>query len=525
MKKNITVKKPQIKMQALLFEISGTIRGVLLLLIWPVLLCSTHGLAGKALAMDAEDWVIQKVCVDASGNVVPADPYFCPKGDTLRPLAVGERMPYYRHDQPSQPGNPNGFQRHDSYPILDLQGDQLIMNSRIPMRGASENLDQLPHYDVNLIDNNWLTGSETRDGTGFSQAFFGADRVPYNGWVYFPTNIFANPETPASGSAYVPISGVAWEQSGMPAPGDSPQYYITNCLTTWTFKRNFAFGGVGGCPVKYMDAIVSTHGFESTAKFLQQGHIEVFYFTQLYGETRWETWTPVQQHVPTIEPGACLGPTRMTYRGVEFNLTDCRDWSAVTVNTAPRLPPVIPIPDCNLLQNWHFDHRAIAPWTGSALAWLMRQSEAPLDIADATNAGKGVCYLTIRRSGASANQSIWQDIPITQFTDGGSYAFGSTLRSESGTGIIDIVFMQVDKTGNPIPGTESKIAASVGGDIPGVTENGQQVTIAESVVLSSRFFMGVAAIKLNPLAAAVRFALTPETDGAFDIVDTWVVAR
>ena len=68
------------------------------------------------------DLMIQNVCLDASGGVLPgrspaeSDPECAAQRD-LRP---GERLPYHKHDHPSPDqaaGAPLGYQRHDSYPV------------------------------------------------------------------------------------------------------------------------------------------------------------------------------------------------------------------------------------------------------------------------------------------------------------------------------------------------------------------------------------------------------------------------
>ena len=71
------------------------------------------------------DFMIQNVCVDVAGTVLPGrsplDPsLLCPK---QRNLAPGERLPYHKHDHPSPDHArelPLGYQRHDSVPIATV---------------------------------------------------------------------------------------------------------------------------------------------------------------------------------------------------------------------------------------------------------------------------------------------------------------------------------------------------------------------------------------------------------------------
>src|SRR6266851_800174 len=68
------------------------------------------------------DFMIQNVCVDAAGAVVPG---LAPiDGDARcigqRDLRPGEALPYHKHDHPSPDDGANasaGYQRHDSFPV------------------------------------------------------------------------------------------------------------------------------------------------------------------------------------------------------------------------------------------------------------------------------------------------------------------------------------------------------------------------------------------------------------------------
>ena len=75
------------------------------------------------------DWLLKNVCADASNRPVAADPYYgCPAGTTERDIQIGEPPPYVNHDQP-QAGHPDGYQRRDSYPVLDKSGNPLAVNA------------------------------------------------------------------------------------------------------------------------------------------------------------------------------------------------------------------------------------------------------------------------------------------------------------------------------------------------------------------------------------------------------------
>src|SRR5215468_10848989 len=95
--------------------------------------------ATKTQAQDSTDlpYMVQEVCTDQTGAVLRIDPYFCPKNGTLRPLRIGEPLPYHKHNQ-VEPHNPEAaqdgedrdgdFELHDSYPVRALNGKILSID-------------------------------------------------------------------------------------------------------------------------------------------------------------------------------------------------------------------------------------------------------------------------------------------------------------------------------------------------------------------------------------------------------------
>ena len=138
-------------------------------------------------------------------------------------------------------------------------------------------------------------------------------------------------------------------------------------LTTWSFEPGDTFGGMNGARMKRIDAIVSTHGFPLHAPPGARFGLERFYFTDLYGLTRWEAWKPAAD-VPNPST-TCRGPTEMLYRGVAFRLKQCRDWSAVEVFDHPKPRWPWPYPEANVLSDCHFEEPDLR-------AWKRRPSEA-----------------------------------------------------------------------------------------------------------------------------------------------------
>ncbi|HYU14385.1 MAG TPA: hypothetical protein VEK82_17550 [Stellaceae bacterium] len=274
-----------------------------------------------------------------------------------------------------------------------------------------------------------------------------------------------------------------------------------------------------------MDTVISYHGFKSSFNYLFNGHLEVFYFTREYGITRWEVWTPIQQHpLPTTE---CIVPPSVQYRGVTFIVQACHDWSRVN-QPLPSVAeiPVWPIPNLNVLQKPHFDGDITTAWTaagtspaGNPLYWTAANSTASRDKAFAP---AGVRYL-VTNCGAGSdlqcngfNEGLYQDIPASRLAPSATYGFGVSVRTETGqgSGTIGVALQQIDAGGNVIStDTALGTVTSDNGTAPSTGE-------ADSVYLSTSFIHNAAVI--NPQAKTIRFLISPQTSQTFDVLDAWL---
>jgi hypothetical protein len=480
------------------------------------------GLGGyQAFAGDAAgDLLIQKVCVNAEGRVIPVDPYVCRDPNRLRPLRVGEALPYYKHDQPL-PGHPEGLQRKDSYPMLDPHGRLLVITpfDHEPFDRFKASGDG---YGVYAVRDGWASTAGTRDGGGFSSTFFGVGCRAWGGWVFFPAT-----DPIVAGSADLPIEGRHWQQNGEAWPGRCDPSRLRPSATSWEWLSGFAFGGINGSPVKRLDALRSIHGTPARPVFLARGHLEVFYFTKLYGLTRWETWRPSQQIAQNEERGrqadrarqVCGGPYEMTYRGVLLVMSACRDWSAVTIAAVPQPPPPWPIPDLNLLRNFSFAD-GTSGWTVSgpagavlpAAAVAITNSRRPRDIRFVQPGGSGVRYVVIDCSQKCPSLSQTVALPLSPPISFLVYA--ATIRSENAPGTVRLTLAQLDNTGREL--TENSVAARVA---PG----NDRFTGSESLLLSSTFALSPQPVAVDTWARTVRFTISPASTGRFDITDAWLL--
>jgi len=479
------------------------------------------------------DWLIQHVCVDSDDRPIAMDPYMgCPANSKERRLKIGDLMPYMRHDQPAPNGaHPNGFQRHDSYPIKDLRyGGMAIAND---FDFAFENpyaemyLQDGNGYDLYYVEDGWASAGSTQDGGGYSSSFFGPSCKPSGGWVFFPTNFLVSLTPGAHGQATVPIRGSYWEQNGETWPGKCAAGvgFSDSTLTTWEFERAFRFSGHNGTSPKLLDTIISTHGMPLLPGANPHSyHLERFYFTDMYGITRWEAWAPSPANKPAAE--TCGGETEMTYRGVKFTETSCRDWSEVTlINPArPRLP--WPYPELNLLKNYHFDSPSVTPWQrttarsdqGNVINFSIANS-ANEDDSHFSQQHVGVRYLVINCGGrCNSEQAIYQDIPVSSLAKSTAYDYGFVGLAEGNeAGKIKVELTQLDMSGRPLS-SDSFVT-----DLP---TNANVLKLKQSVYKEAYVILRTSpTVSIQPQATTLRFSLSPQTPANYLLVSTWLMPR
>lgn len=484
--------------------------------------CTLGGVVAQAAsvsslnASDPMTWLIKSVCTGSQNQVLAAEPYGgCPAGAGIRKIKPGDPLPYHNIEQ-------MGYQQRDAYPVVDPANRKawIIATYDWSPFNTFNLYNGTDGYDVYSVANGWASIVNTSDGGGYGQTFFGSNCTVGGGWVLFPASGFLS-----SGQAAVPIADQYWEQSGQSYPGSCPPGYSTNTQTSWKHQTNFQFGGRNGNPTKAMDTVISYHGFQSGPAFLNSGHLEVFYFTREYGITRWEVWTPIQQHpTPTAE---CSGPGQVKYQGVTFIVQSCHDWSSVTqpLPSSAQLP-VWPIPNISVLQKPHFDGDITPAWgavgtspAGNPVSWSTANSTAARDTASSPI---GVRYLIINCGAGSDGQcggfgeGVFQDVPANRFVASGLYGFGVNARTEAGqaSGMIGVAVQQLDAAGNLLSSdTAVGTVSSDNGTSPSIGE-------ADSVYLSTTFIQGTTVI--NPQAATVRFLISPQTAQTFDVLDAWL---
>lgn len=523
------------------------------------------------------DWLLPKVCADKSNRPLSVDPYpHCPSGSRLRNIALSDPLPYRKMDQTSETYK-------DIYPRLASDGTPVIVATldwigRPPQARTNFDVGE-DGYDLQVVKGGWAAVGETRSGSGeFATSFFTTGCKDYGGLILFPD--FLNGSSP-SGSHIAPVATVPWEVSGANWPGRCPSYYVSDQITDWQLIEGLKFGLAANGPVKKLDSMVTTMGYRTSkngdiiSNWNKKGHLERFYFTKLYGLSRWESWVPVGQFGDSIvdtnknaglwsrsqsaldrcilTDGAGSLETRpktlsnsnlsesqlrravMTYRSQKFAMTDCRDWTNIVIQKSPDPPAPWPVSALNFLKNFHFAidfGQEGAFWINAGLeSAIVSSSTSRVDTQ--TNSPyklDGVSYVRIDcRSKCTGH--IYQDLPLSsQLRNANGLIIGSLVRSDLSQGALEFRIIQMDSAGNEIssssfvtdkiPSKQTRCFAKFdncksSSFNPSANEG--------SVILSSTFVSRNMRFTPNKSAQHIRLEVFPRGNDIIDISSIWLM--
>lgn len=524
-----------------------------------------------ALPPAAADWMIPKICADAANHPVGVDPFAgCPAGTHLRSLAPGDPLPYRKADQARQ-------QFKDLYPRTAANGMPVVIatfNWHDPRNGDTSRFKLWADgYDMYTAGDGWTSVVETRSGTGeYGTTFLAKGCKPNVGLLFFPLPP-PNAKATSGGSTYSSATS-QWEEDNQPFPGACPSRFADDGLLTWKFIHDFPFGGVGG-EHRPLDTIVSTVGLRTIKdpaiikRWMDYGHMEVFYFTKLYGVTRWESWIPDQQFdhggrepaaseqaraaaaagMCSVGPGMSVKPfvlaetgqpakrVTMTYQGLPFTMNDCRDWGSIVVEPTPVQPPAWPVSALNVLANFHFNGSSIETlknWNASHTRNASLHVSATKDdtTRDTPVPLHGVAYLKLDCRSGCPSDAIYQDVPVTAAMRSGTYTMGIIARTEAGSGRLELSLSALDAHGAVIS-TKAFVAEGLTSEETGCDAKGQHCRTftfdpdkhVGSVVLSSNFVSQNIPVSIDSRTRTLRFTISPKSANAFDLVSAWLMAN
>jgi hypothetical protein len=319
---------------------------------------ATLGLTGAATAeavvataATIRDFMIQNVCLDASGAVVagtaPIDGD--PRCAAQRDLDPGERLPYHKHDHPSpgqRAGAPTGYQRHDSFPV-ETAGFGVVVEHSFDFGAGEPRRFGLfdtgsDGGDIAILSPGLVSIGATEDGGAGFQLFVGECQGRVEAAALSRSWIVAafDPLRPA------PLEGDTIARLNDLTVGhqDTCPARFNPAFTSWrTVPFRYRTAPGQGTPITLTTLISDHYGGSSRAT---ADHVERFYFTRELGGTRWERWQNsngnAQFNAAKIAAaatsfaatGRCSTP-EPPGGGAALVLIDCREWTRIAPPADP----------------------------------------------------------------------------------------------------------------------------------------------------------------------------------------------
>jgi hypothetical protein len=290
-------------------------------------------------------WLVQSICLDASGAPIPGLLPFEPACTRRAPQRQGAPMPYRRHDWPAAPrarALPQGYQASDS-----------LLGSLMGVPAAVQTFDFGSGQDrrFGVFDHGRGDGGQvvplgpgpayiamTEDGSGGVQWFLSPDcRDGGRGWHGW---LLAGPDVSEAWTTSVARLRIA------PSPQACPTAFDASLTRFRRIRLDLPWrdSATGRRDVAAVDAIVSEH--YGGAAIATAEHLERFVFARDLGMVRWERWENAaiarrpdlgqrtdllrrQQRCPMLAVSVPPGPGWM--------MRDCRHWTNF-VRAAPGRP-------------------------------------------------------------------------------------------------------------------------------------------------------------------------------------------
>jgi hypothetical protein len=297
------------------------------------------------------DFMIQNVCLDAGGAVLPAASPIdgdrrCAAERDLRP---GERLPYHKHDHPSRDqraGTPSGYQRHDSFPVETAGFGTVVEHSFDFGAGEGRRFGVFDTGsdggDIAIVSPGIVSIGATEDGGAGFQLFAGECAGPVDAAALTHSWIVVefDPRRPA------PLEGetVARLKDLKAGHQDTCPSRFNRAYTSWRvvpFRYRAALGQ--GTPITLATLVSDHYGGASRPT---ADHLERFYFTRELGGTRWERWeiaggNPRSSAAKIAEIAAGFAGTGRWSApeppggGAPLVLVDCREWTRIEPTADP----------------------------------------------------------------------------------------------------------------------------------------------------------------------------------------------
>jgi len=290
--------------------------------------------------------MIQNVCLDVGGAVeigrspIDSSGGPCPRQRDLRP---GEILPYHKHDHAPPEGQadaPQGYQRHDSFPVETAGLGTVVEHSFDFGAGEGRRFGLFDRGsdggDMAILSQGAVSFGATEDGGAGFQLFVGECNGPVNAAALLRSWVLAlfDPDRPAplQGETVARLNNLtSGRQTTCPSRFNA-------AYTTWHVAPfRFRAGPGQGMPVTLTTLISDHYG---GANRDTADHVERFYFTRELGGTRWERWQNAKGNrefspEKIAETGAWFAGTHRCSTpepppgAARMVLVDCREWTQI----------------------------------------------------------------------------------------------------------------------------------------------------------------------------------------------------
>jgi hypothetical protein len=303
------------------------------------------------------DFMIQNVCLDARGAVVegvsPIDSN--PRCVAQRNLRPGETLPYHKDDHPSpwdKADAPQGYQRHDSFPIRTAEFGTVVEHSYDFGVGDGRRFGVFDAGngdggDITLLQSNEASFAATEDGGAGFQLFVGPHcqgqvNAAALGDAWLIARLGGDTASPLLGQAVAHLDDLRQgRQSVCPS-------HLNSAFTRWYVEPMRYRAAPGqGAPITLTTLVSEHYGGANPAT---ADHVERFYFTRELGSTRWERWQNVSasrgfapgQVAAMASRFAASGrcsKAPVPEGGAPLALIDCREWTLIVPPKNPSGDP------------------------------------------------------------------------------------------------------------------------------------------------------------------------------------------
>lgn len=397
--------------------------------------------SSAAPIIDVTRFLTEDVCTDASNNPIPGDPATC---STHRDVRFGELIPYMRTDNRGSAGMSVPVQHIDGSLLFAFMKD-FTANQYLRPLAAYNNWDIAssppdPTYAPNGLktwdgldlveaDGANVSISGTLDAVHGFHPWFNTSCGTDDAWTLFPSSV-------ALGQNGTIASVLRWDYTfALTNPLGCPTAHF-NLTSAWEFASQ-PFTYTGGKSLPSLVSWVETDNGGNDKSY------EVYYFTDEYGFTRWESWNSS----PDGGVIACSGgSSQKVLNGVTLYRHDCRDWTYVQTDMRAIQPLSSPLGgplvfSKNLLSFGDFSEKNFSSWT--VISAPGKQTDYNFGIeSSGVFAGNPYLLLGCYSGCEQGKNGVYQEISTADLSGAVTMRFGGIFSaSQAAQGMLVLQFL------------------------------------------------------------------------------------